>query len=419
MKTKKLIAILAACAATSASAATRTYCFELLFKDDRWDCPTPSEAGAKRGCQQTYYNFSSQPDGYYAHPVGALVELWDKDDTSDDEYIGTWYLTSETGGCATFEWENSTYDNGEADPDVYPIWKSEVRSTADASPHVVATDMALNPYGGVTWRAFAYSNCTNGANCDQAGYLLITTDSTTERGGRAMSLDSAQHMLQTYATIMDNEDINMKWPSTQSQALDRYTFEVDETRGDQPQSPCHELGHLLQMQEFVRDGLQDDCSLNGAGHSLTGSEHESCATAEGWAGYVAIASLWDPQNNSSAPSRWGIDYVTATPLEAVCTDNKGIEAQVTKAFWDLDDDENEVGVAPSTIDDEKDSDTLDIAERWGVFPTGTGNRDDWESDPDGVNLWDYHINSQSWWASLDATRHTIMGHNCMGTQDTN
>jgi len=59
------------------------------------------------------------------------------------------------------------------------------------------------------------------------------------------------------------------------------------------------------MQEIVRDGLQDDCSLNGNGHTLTGTEYESCATAEGWAGYVAITSLWDPENISSVPSRWG------------------------------------------------------------------------------------------------------------------
>jgi hypothetical protein len=148
-------------------------------------------------------------------------------------------------------------------------------------------------------------------------------------------------------------------------------------------------------------------------------EFESCATTEGWAGYVAAVSLWDPQNNSSAPARFSIDYVTATPLEAVCADNTGLEAQVTKAFWDLDDDEDEAGVAPSTIDDEKDSDTLTIAERWSVFANGTGNREDQENDPDGVNLWDYHINSQTFWSNLEGTRHTIMGHNCMGTQDTN
>jgi len=413
-----LAAVAAGAAGSSASAATRTYCFELLFKDDRIECPTPSDPGAKRACHQEFHNFSSQPDGDYTHPVGALVEVWDKDDTSDDELIGTFILVSPTGGCATFDWEGASYQNGETDPDPYVIWKSEVRGTA-GGPHVVARDMADVRYGGVTWRANALTNCTSGASCDQPGYLLVTTDSTTERGGRAMSLDSSQHMLETYSSILESDDINMRWPSTGSAAFDQTTYEVAEDRGDQPQSACHELGHVLQMQQFDDDSLVNDCSLNGGGHSLNVEEFESCATTEGWAGYVAAVSLWDPQNNSSAPARFGIDFVTATPLEAVCSDNAGIEAQVVKSFWDLDDDENEAAAAPAGQDDEKDSDTIDIAERWSVFNSGTNNREDDESDADGVNLWDYHINSQSWWSNLDGTRHTLFGHNCLGTQDTN
>lgn len=42
----------------------------------------------------TRLNCTTQPDGDYTHPVGALVEIWDKDDTSDDEYIGTWILVN-------------------------------------------------------------------------------------------------------------------------------------------------------------------------------------------------------------------------------------------------------------------------------------------------------------------------------------
>lgn len=33
--------------------------------------------------------------------------------------------------------------------------------------------------------------------------------------------------------------------------------------------------------------------------------------------------------------------------------------------------------------------------------------------------WPGLINSQAWWANLDETRQTLLGHNCLGTQDTN
>lgn len=410
--------VLLSALASSASAATRTFCFDLLLKDDRIECPTPTDPGAKRACHQEFHNFTTQPDGDYTHTVGALVEIWDKDDTTDDELIGTFILTSPTGGCAEFEWENTSYDKNEDDPDPYVIWTSEVRGTA-GGPNVVARDLSNNRYGGVTWRGSAVTNCQAGADCNQGVYLLVTTDSTTERGGRVMSLDSAQHMLEVYSSILESDDIDMLWPSTGSQANDQNEFEVSETRGDQPQSPTHELGHVLQMQQFDENNLTNDCSLGGSGHFIGVAEFESCATTEGWAGYVAAVSLWDPQNNSSAPARFGVDYVDATPLDPVCSDNAGIEGQVTKAFWDLDDDENEAAQPPSGNNDEKDSDTITIAARWGVFPNGTNNREDQESDSDGVNLWDYHINSQSFWFDLEGTRNTLLGHNCMGTQDTN
>ena len=405
--------------ASAAQAAERTYCFELLIKDDRTDCPIPGDPGARRPCLQDSYVFASAPDGEYTHPTGAIVEVWDFDDNgTPDEYIGTWFLSGSNGGCVTFEWENSTYDLGELDPDPYVIWTSEVRST-NGGAHVRAIDPADVPYGGVSFRPSALMDCEAGAACQQPGLGLVTRDSSTELGGRAMSLDSAQHMLQVYSSILESSDIDMRWPMSGSRALTQTLFEVASDRATMAQSPTHELGHVLNFQQFDLNGLASDCSLGGSGHALDVAEFESCATAEGFAGYVAAVSLWDPQNGASQPSRFNIDFVDATPLEAICSDNSGIEAQVVKAFWDLDDSTSEAAIAPSTRDDEKDSNTLDIASRWSVFAPGTSNREEEESDANGPNNWDYHINSQGWWANLDGTRHTLMGHNCLGTQDTN
>ena len=50
--------------------------------------------------------------------MGHQVQLWDKDSTSDDEFIGTWYISAGGTQCITFEWENADYSKGEQDPDV-------------------------------------------------------------------------------------------------------------------------------------------------------------------------------------------------------------------------------------------------------------------------------------------------------------
>ena len=76
------------------------------------------------------------------------------------------------------------------------------------------------------------------------------------------------------------------------------------------------------------------------------AEHESCATTEGWADYVAAVSWYEPDNFSTVPIAWGFDVEEPIPVDSVCADNGGIELQVAKAFWDLDDWNNEVGGVP-------------------------------------------------------------------------
>ena len=75
MKTRMFtFAILAATlAGGSAGADTRTYCYELVFKDDRYDCPVAGDPGVRRACQEDFYNWASAPDGEYTHPVGGYV----------------------------------------------------------------------------------------------------------------------------------------------------------------------------------------------------------------------------------------------------------------------------------------------------------------------------------------------------------
>ena len=81
--------------ALTASAATRTVCFELKIADDRTNCPVTSTPGAKRGCNP----------GHDIDAVGHVFELWDKDDPENapDEYIGKWVIPGSGRVCATFE----------------------------------------------------------------------------------------------------------------------------------------------------------------------------------------------------------------------------------------------------------------------------------------------------------------------------
>lgn len=99
-----------------ANAATRTVCFRVNFADGRSNCPT-SGTGALRSCAAA---------GSFTWAVGHKIELWDKDPTGGDEFIGAWRIDAAGNQCATFEWENASYSQGEAHPDVYLDRKSVV-----------------------------------------------------------------------------------------------------------------------------------------------------------------------------------------------------------------------------------------------------------------------------------------------------
>ena len=134
MKTKHLyalsVAALALTGAQAAGAATRTVCFELKIADNRTSCPTTTTTGAKRGCSP----------GNNIDAVGHVFELWDKDTDGVDEYIGKWAISGSGRRCATFEWENSSYDLGEANPDVYVKYINRVNRSVGGSIYVQAVD---------------------------------------------------------------------------------------------------------------------------------------------------------------------------------------------------------------------------------------------------------------------------------------
>jgi len=431
MKTSQLYAsfltALALANVPAANAATRTVCFELRIADDRTNCPVTSTPGAKRGCD---------PD-HNIDAVGHVYELWDKDDAANapDEYIGKWVISGSGRRCATFEWENSEgdYDLGEDNPDVYVRYVNRVNRTTGGAIYVQGVDTDGSSVDVTSWRngdgvdpdAYVAEECMVGHNCEIVpnASLVPESDTGSERGMRIQALDSAQHALETYGAIMDTS-VELHYPGKAgcdpSCFVSRSEIHVAEAFGDDAFYPAHEFGHAVQMQEFNQDYLRDVC---GDSHTLTSSETDSCSTTEGWADYVAVVSWYEPNNKNSKPEAFGFKFEAAAPYAPVCEDNGGIELQVAKAFWDLDDAKTEEGHAPAAESqyDWSNYATRDIAKGWRNFPDGTDTytNDYYESD-DGVNVYAYYYNN---WYNPPFTDNgpdffeTLLNHNCLEWQD--
>lgn len=417
-----LLGLVELCVSVEVLAAQRSVCFRMQLRDDRFNCAESSETGARRACHP----------GGYTDMAGHQVELWDKDWSGDDEYIGTWYIGGGGTQCISFEWENANYSKGESNPDLYLRYINRVNRTGYANYIYVRGVNTDNSAASVTsWRngqsgdpeRYIAMNCA-GASCSilPSGTLVPTNDVASDRGLRIMALDSAQHALQAVGEVMDTH-VDLQYPGQSdcptSCAPNRNLIKITQARGGNGSNVTHEIGHVVQMQEFNQDWLRDDCSRNGNGHSLTSLEHESCATTEGWGNYIASVSWYEPNNTGSVPIAWGRNFETATLQFTACSDNAHSEIQTGKAWWDLDDWNNESGAgAANGSDDRLAYATTDIVTGWRQFADGSGNREDGESGQDGVNLRDYWENNSGRFTAGGAFE-TLIEHNCLQDQDNN
>lgn len=423
MKTTSLATIsstvlLSALLAGSAHAATRTVCWQLGLRDTRINCPAPGTPGAKATCA---------PASGYTDAVGHRVQLWDKDRDGTDELIGTWVGTSPGVQCGTFEWENARYSRGEANPDVYIRYTNEARSITGTGSIVAARTGTGGLYPATTWRNGSGGNadryvaveCLPDRECDvfPEGFLVPTTDQATNLAQAIMAVDSAQKTIQTFSTVMDDSTVTIEFPTTDRNcmtacAYSRTRIGVPAGLAVEGDRMAHEMGHVLQMQRFQRDSLRDDCSWNGGGWAFntTGVEWQSCATTEGWASYVGAVSWYEPGDTRTVPFVFGQNIETAAPADAVCGDNIWLALQAAKAFWDIDDQNDEAGAgAAAGQNDVTHYTTLSIARGWGNFPAGTANHENFETGANGVNLWDFDFN-------FDVTNESFFDHNCMQDQ---
>lgn len=410
--------LLSALLAGSAHAEPRTACWRLTFRDTRVDCPGPGTAGAKATCA---------PDSGFSDAVGHRVELWDKDRDGEDEHIGTWVITGPGVQCATFEWEDARYARGEANPDVYLVYRNEARNTSGTGAIVSARTAARERYAATTWRngqgdepdRFVAVECTPGRECDvfPGGYLFPTRDQATDVAQVIMAVDSAQKALQTFSTLMSSSTVTIEFPTTDPACTTACSY--DQTRIGVPAGLAvdgdrlaHEMGHALQKQLFQQDRLRDDCSWGTPGWTMGTDdvEWQSCATTEGWAAYVGAVSWYEPNNFETVPFYGGQNLETAAPAQTTCRNNRWLPLQVAKAFWDIDDWNDERGASPAAESDDVTSyTTLSIARGWGNFASGTDDRQSLEEGRNAVNLWDYDFN-------IDVADETFFDHNCMQDQ---
>lgn len=405
----------------AAHAATRTVCVELALRDQRTDCPL-SGAGVRRVCRS---DAPGKDDVGWVHPVGLEIEFWDKDGTPEtDDYIGTWrHQNGRT--CITFEWENASYSGGEDNPDVYVKIKNRVLyAGSNAILRIVEDDGTDYPFPssragwGGNPNAGTAVDCGVGAQCHitPGTATYIEPDPATDYAQALMALDSAQRILPVYYTQLDAGVIDIEYPSSEAPAnsADALTLNLVRIAPDNASRgtlPTHELGHIVQATQFGVDPLDiiPDYGADGGWTSIT-TEFDSAATTEGWANYVAAVAWWDPANSNSLPFVNTRAVETAAPWQqAQCADNRGLPLQVAKAFWDLDDANNEAPVAPAAYEDNSNLETLDISAAWGNFQPGTANRQYNEIGVHRVNVWDYHVNS-------GIVSNLYLFHNCIQSQ---
>jgi hypothetical protein len=117
-------------------------------------------------------------------------------------------------------------------------------------------------------------------------------------------------------------------------------------------------------------------------------------------------------NKGSAPFYGTFQIEDSKPYyngASQCALNAALPGQIARAFWDLDDDNNEIAFPSDQNAGSPDNDsftTASIAQGWDVFLDGDANHKDKETGNDGVNVRDYDANA-------GAPDTTFFNHNCL------
>lgn len=182
---------------------------------------------------------------------------------------------------------------------------------------------------------------------------------------------------------------------------------------------AHELGHTIHKRLLNVNGVLTSGGACSTGYNWTSSETEKCATVEGWANFVALATHWTQAGSSAtyAAANQNVEgYTTAgngtNSLKCVSNSSNPHTTigNVTRFFWDLYD---------STVTGDDFNDSLNDS-LWGVrfwwddyyFTAGTGNRQASESGSNGRNIYDYLFHA----GYASSYENAIRTQNCLDNQ---
>lgn len=418
-------------AAPRAEAATRTVCAHLAFNDDRVSCPAPGTSGAR---------FTCQPANGWSTAMGATVQLWDKDLSGGDDFIG-YFVTGRAQGygtCFTFEWEGSEAYDAEANPDVYIRYTYEASGQTNGN-FAQVRDLNNVVFPALTWRNGTASNpdqfvsveCQSGVNCWINGGNILwpnTSGSSSETIGMAVA-DAAGFAMVPWVSVEDQTPSRLirllvgSEPDACSTGCANSQTELEFTwaKANQPEVVMHEMGHLYHFRAFDGEMASHNYSMP-PGDGSWGQwslEYEKVTFLEGWATYFAAVGYYDPNSLTVTPilgssniesNQYGGSFGT-------CATGRNRVGNVIRGLWDMDDALNEASHSsnPNTEPDYVSWASVDLLRTLEDYQSGTSNRRRAESDNDGVNMRDFVAVG----AFTTNTSKTLLEHNCLEGQDAN
>lgn len=388
----------------SGRATAIQYCVRVQYFSNFTGCPT-SQSGM-RG------NGVACNASTYRNLQGLIVDVYDRDETNADDFIGTFQLNyaneTSSSACINFNWDGAA--RGEALPDVYITTHYQVRGTNSSPYYSQICDSNFSPgtscsgTSGVTWRDSAVTDCTA---C--SANLAFSTSATDSRNTRAMILSSAQKFEQM-STAAGGRTANVFYwyngnicgesPCTISEKWISMPTASGQAR--QWEVAAHEAGHVYESQLLdlgVGGVVPDKCDDF---HFINVPSNNTCAMTEGWADYISMVSWWDPVNTASVPIAYGgFDFEHGAPVFSNCAQNSDVEGTVARILWDMDDAAGDLIPAPGSGVDSLDFTTAAMAQIWSQFPQGTANGNNKEdinvvTGPfDMLNMKDYESHSGS------------------------
>lgn len=177
----------------------------------------------------------------------------------------------------------------------------------------------------------------------------------------------------------------------------------------------HEIGHALMKRTLNYCDYLGGPSCDS--HSWSTWEDEKCATSEGWANFVALATQYWPSESQAwvFSVGWNAEGSTtsgnssASRCVSLLTNPHRREGNVARFFWDLYDTTSVFDTTGGYTDDAAWS-FHSILVTWDYFPAGTANRKNNESDDNGRNAYDYTYYAPSAQGEMHV--------NCLENQDT-